>query len=179
MISVSEAKDFVRNNSQPLSPVCLSLQQAAMKVLAEDVFALTDIPPFNQSAMDGYAFHFEDYHANKNLNIEGEIPAGYNQNFIIKTQQAVRIFTGAPLPQGADTVVMQEKIIVQNNQLFITNDQIQKGENVRLRGTEITAGAPAMTKENYLSPAAIGFLAGIGIKELRVYPHPAVSIIIT
>jgi len=179
MISVSEAKDIVRNNIEPLAPITVPLQQAAGLVLGEDVYAAVDIPAFNQSAMDGYAFAFEDYSVAKLLQIAGEVPAGVDINFENLAGKAVRIFTGAPVPSAADTVVMQEKTRVENNQLIIFDEQLAKGTNVRRKGSEIAAGALGLQNGTFLSPAAIGFLAGIGMSELKVYRKPTVILIVT
>lgn len=179
MISVSEAKDIVRNNIEPLTPVTVPLQQASGLVLAEDIYASADIPAFPQSSMDGYAFAFDDYISQKKLQIAGEVPAGMYVNLGNLAGKAVRIFTGAPVPEGADTVVMQEKVIIENNQLIILDEQLVKGSNVRPKGSEIASGTLGLQSETFLSPAAIGFLAGIGVARLKVYPKPSVTVIVT
>lgn len=179
MISVSEAKNIIEESIAALAPVEILLQDAAGLVLADDVFANTDVPAFNQSAMDGYAFLFADWLEHKKLKIAGEIQAGMTETITLVTGQAIRIFTGAPLPQGADTVVMQEKVTIVNGELFITDENIQAGRNKRPIGSEIKAGSVALNKGSILSPAAIGFLAGIGIYKVPVYPRPSVSIIVT
>ena len=90
------------------------LQRAAGLVLAEDIFALTTIPGFSQSSMDGYALSFKDLKAFKKLKIAGVLAAGNSDNKMLQPGTAVRIFTGAAVPTGADTVVMQEKTITDN-----------------------------------------------------------------
>ncbi len=184
MISVTEAKTIIEENTVALQPVKLSLQNAAAKILAEDVYAVTDIPAFPQSSMDGYAFLFSEWKQNKKLIIEGEIAAGSNEKIYLSSKKAIRIFTGAPVPAGADTVVMQEKIKINplpgsEQELIIEDELIQQGAHVRAKGSEIKAGELALEKGSLLSPAAVGFLAGIGIAEVTVYPNPAISIIIT
>jgi molybdopterin molybdotransferase len=179
MISVQEAKRIINENVSPLATVVFSLQQATGLVLAEDVYASTDIPAFPQSSMDGYAFSFHDWQKNKKLKIAGEVAAGSNETFLLSPGNAVRIFTGAAVPAGADTVIMQEKIRTQNGELIIEDETLQAGNSVRPKGSEIKAGALALEKGNILSPAAIGFLAGIGISAIKVYPNPSISIIIT
>jgi molybdopterin molybdotransferase len=184
MISVAEAKKIIDENTVALLPVKLSLQQAAGKILAEDVYAATDIPAFDQSSMDGYAFLFSGWKHDKKLIINGEIAAGDNEEVLLSSQKAIRIFTGAPVPRGADTVVMQEKIKINSlegsaAELIIEDELIQQGANVRLKGSEIKAGELAFKKDSLLSPAAVGFLAGIGVAEVKVFPDPVISIIIT
>jgi molybdopterin molybdotransferase len=179
MISVKEAKKIISENASSLEPVNLSLQESAGLILAEDVYASMDIPAFPQSSMDGYAFSFEGWKQHKKLKITGEVAAGSNETFTLAPGNAVRIFTGAAVPAGADTVIMQEKTQVENGELKIEDETLQQGNSVRLKGSEIKAGELALGKESVLSPAAIGFLAGIGITEVKVYPNPSITIVIT
>lgn len=179
MISVIEAKDIIRNHIKPLTPVTVPLQQASGYVLAEDIYASIDIPAFPQSAMDGYAFSFNRYKPGQRLKIAGEVPAGIHKAFDDLLGKAIRIFTGAPVPDGADTVVMQEKVAVENKELLIFDEQLVKGSNVRPKGSEIEAGALALESGSFLSPAALGFLAGIGVSEVKVISKPRVTIIVT
>ncbi|HET6723751.1 MAG TPA: gephyrin-like molybdotransferase Glp [Chitinophagaceae bacterium] len=179
MISVSEAKKIISESVSSLQAVSLSLQESGGLMLADDIYAATDIPAFPQSSMDGYAFSFKGWKQNKKLRITGEVAAGNNEAFQLAPENAVRIFTGAAVPAGADTVIMQEKVQVENGELKIEDESLKEGNSVRQKGSEIKAGALALEKENILSPAAIGFLAGIGITEVKVYPNPSISIIIT
>ena len=179
MISVNEAKRIIDENVSSLPPIKMPLQKAAGLVLAEDVYATMDIPAFPQSSMDGYAFSFEEWKKNKRLKISGEVAAGSNEKFTLDAGNAVRIFTGAAVPPGADTVIMQEKTQIDSGELIIEDEMIQLGTSVRPKGSEIKAGALAIEKHTFLSPAAIGFLAGIGIKEVKVFSNPSITIIIT
>ena len=179
MISVKEAKKIISENASSLEPVNLSLQESAGLILAEDVYASMDIPAFPQSSMDGYAFSFEGWKQHKKLKITGEVAAGSNETSTLVPGNAVRIFTGAAVPAGADTVIMQEKTQVENGELIIEDETLQQGNSVRLKGSEIKAGELALGKESVLSPAAIGFLAGIGIADVKVYPNPSITIVIT
>src|SRR5215471_17937404 len=154
LISVSEAKKIVGDNVTTLPPVSSSLEDAAGSVLAEDVYSKFDIPAFNQSSVDGFAFSFADM--NERLTVSGEMAAGTKENFSLLPKQAMRIFTGAAIPDMADTVVMQEKTILQNGELIIKDELLQQGGNFRPKGSEIKAGALALAKDNFLSPAAIG-----------------------
>lgn len=178
MISSSEAKTIIQDNVQSKAAIPLSLKDATGLTLAADVYATMDIPAYPQSAMDGFAFSFEGWNKNK-LVIEGEIAAGTGQSTELSPGKAVRIFTGAPVPPGADTVVMQEKVKTVGGNLIITDERLQKGANVRPQGSEIKAGALALPNGSKLSPAAIGFLAGIGITKVIVFPRPSVTIIVT
>ncbi len=177
MISVNQAKKLINENSFPLSPITLPISEVSGLVLAADVFANYDIPAYQQSSMDGYAIKFED--SNQPLKIVGEMMAGTPSTFTIANGEAARIFTGAPLPQGADTVVMQEKIVLADDAISINDPSLTKGSNVRDTGSEIKVGVLAMEKGSLLTPAAIGFLAGIGITNVQVIPRPKVAVILT
>ena len=179
MISVSEAKKIVNQNVVALAPITLPLSKSSGLVLGENVYAATDIPAFPQSSMDGYAFSFAGWQQNKKLKVVGEVAAGSNEVFILAPENAVRIFTGAAVPPGADTVLMQEKIRIENGELKIEDESLQAGNSVRPKGSEIKAGALALERGITLTPAAIGFLAGIGVNEAKIYPNPVISIIIT
>jgi molybdopterin molybdotransferase len=179
MISVNEAKKIISENVSSLELVSLSLRESTGLILAEDVYASMDIPAFPQSSMDGYAFSFEGWKKHKKLIIAGEVAAGSKETFTLTPANAVRIFTGAAVPAGADTVIMQEKVKIENGELKIEDEALQQGTSVRIQGSEIKAGELALGKESVLSPAAIGFLAGIGITEVKVYPNPSLTIIIT
>jgi molybdopterin molybdotransferase len=179
MITVSEAKQLVRANAARLPATSLSLDEAAGSVLAADVHALYDIPAYDQSSMDGYAFRFSDWHPGEQLLIEGEMQAGQDLPLTLAQGRTARIFTGAPVPKGADTVIMQEKALVENNRLTIQDKTLTEGSYVRPKGSEIRAGDLALPAGSRLTPAAIGFLAGLGLKKVSVYPRPRISILVT
>ncbi len=179
MISVGEAKKIIDDAVKPLDPVKSLLQDAWDTTLAEDIFAVQDIPAYPQSSMDGYAFAFTDLQKQKQLAIVGESAAGNRKEFTIKANTASRIFTGAAVPDGADTVVMQEKVKVENGQLIIEDDALIKGGNVRSSGSEIKKGDLALPGGSYLGASALGFLAGIGITHVMVHPKPTITIIVT
>jgi molybdopterin molybdotransferase len=177
MISVKEAKNLISQHIIPLNPISIELAKASGHVLAADIYSKYDIPAFSQSSMDGYALKFADHE--KELTLIGEMAAGTATNITIQDGETSRIFTGAPLPIGADTVVMQEKITRIDGKITLQDSNLKLGLNVRDKGSEIRTAALAMEKGSLLSPAAIGFLAGIGISKLSVYPMPKVSIIVT
>ena len=178
-ISVSEAKKLIEVQMEPIAPVLTHLNDALGLILAEDLFSSIDLPPFKQSSMDGYAINFEEWQNNEELLIDGESQAGLANLKPLSPNSARRIFTGAAVPIGADTVVMQEKTIINNGKLNISDLQLVQGLNVRLQGSEAKANELALEKNVYLSPAAIGFIAGLGISKILVYPQPSVSIILT
>src|SRR6266852_6770910 len=112
MISVDEAKNILRQNMPVIPGARLQLTNAVDHVLAEDVYSAIDFPPFNQSNVDGYAIAFRDL--KEDLLISNSIPAGHREPLSLQSGHAMRIFTGAPVPAHADTVVMQENIAVLN-----------------------------------------------------------------
>ncbi len=179
MISVSEAIEIIGKNVSVTEAISMPLTGANGLVLADDIYATVDIPAFPQSSMDGYALSFDGWSGSRKLTIYGEVPAGSNQPFQSAPDKAVRIFTGAPVPPGTDTVVMQEKTRTENGKLIIEDEKLRMGTNVRQQGSEIKAGMLALSKNTLMSPGAIGFLAGIGIKEVKVYPNPTITIIVT
>ncbi|RZM24119.1 MAG: molybdopterin molybdenumtransferase MoeA [Pedobacter sp.] len=177
MITVGHAKKLIAQHVKRLPAVTVNIGDAAGHVLAEDCYAVCDIPAFRQSSMDGYALKFEDHLTE--YTIVGEMAAGSSVNASVNSGEACRIFTGAPLPVGADTVIMQEKVTLAADQIIIGDKNLKKGLNIRERGSEITDGSLAMTKGTILTPAAIGFLAGIGLSEVNVTPQPKIAIILT
>lgn len=179
MITVSEAKKLIFENTDVIPSARQSLDKAAGLVLANDLYAVTDIPAYKQSSMDGYALSFGGWKQFEKLKMAGIVAAGSEDRPVLSPEQAVRIFTGAAVPEGADTVVIQEKSRTENGELIIEDIMLEQGANVRPKGSEIKAGDLALPKNSRLSPAAIGFLTGIGITHVDVYPAPSVSIIVT
>lgn len=177
MITVTEAKNIIREGISPLAPKDLPLTKAAGLTLAKDIFASTDIPNFRQSSMDGYAILYEA--GRSEFVLVAEIPAGSSSHIQLLQGQAARIFTGAALPEGADTVVMQEKVTVENDRILIGTEGLLPFQNVRQKGAEIKRNALAMQAGTILTPAALGYLAGIGISDVSVIPNPSVCIILT
>ena len=177
MISVKEAKQIIDEHISALPVKVVPLAMAAGFTLAEDVYAKLDIPAFEQSSMDGYAIRFED--AASVLTIHGEMQAGATVHSTLLPGHASRIFTGAPLPLGADTVIMQEKVTVNGGQLTVDDPKLAQGSNVRHKGSEAAEGKLAIAKGSRLTPAALGFLAGIGETQVSVYRAPAAAIIVT
>lgn len=177
MISVVEAKRIISETVKPLPPVAQLLSSSWNHTLAADVVAGQNIPAYPQSSMDGYAIAYSD--VRKKLPVAGESAAGNRDEISLQAGTAARIFTGAAVPEGADTVVMQEKVVVGGGSIEVRDDNLVKGMNVRLPGSEIKKGETALAKGTILTAAAIGFLANIGVRQVNVVPLPRVSIIIT
>ncbi len=179
MLSVGEAKQLVMDNCIIGDPARFHVSEVRDLVLAEDIFSPVNIPSWSQSSMDGYAFAFNDWQAGRNLRIIGEIAAGSDISSELAPGHAVRIFTGAAVPVGADTVVMQEKTRVDNGYLIISDDGLQPGSNVRPEGAEIRKDDLALKKGTKLRPATIGYLTSMGITHVTAFPMPVTAIIVT
>lgn len=177
MISVHSALELITNHVKSLPVAVMQLEKANGLVLAEDIYAPENVPAFPQSSMDGYAFAFDDNRSDYKL--VGEIAAGSKQTFELKQGEAVRIFTGAAVPLAADTVLMQEKALVESDKLTVNDESLNKGTNLRSIGSEIKKGTKALEKGTVLKPATIGFLASMGIAKVKVYPNPSVGILVT
>lgn len=147
------------------------LPQALGRVLAENLASNIDLPPFNNSSMDGYAFRFADldHQANQTgLRLIGSAFAGHGFEGKVKPNTCVRIMTGAPVPVGYDTVQMQEETEAQG-ELILINHPKTKGTNVRHRGEELTQGTKVLNAGIQIGAAELGVLATIGASQVRVY----------
>jgi len=177
MVSIQKAIQLVDTYTTTSKKMTSSLLNALDSFLAENVYSPINMPPFHQSAMDGYAVLYDDKHLN-NFILVDEIKAGDNNQKILKPGEAVRIFTGAPTPINANAVIMQEKTSVKENILEI-NDVLSPFKNIRLTGEQIQEKELALAKGSQLNPAAIGFLATLGITEVLVYKKPTIAIVVT
>ncbi len=177
MVSIQKAIQLVDTYTTTSKKITSTLLNALDSFLAENVYSPINMPPFHQSAMDGYAVLYDDKHQN-NFILVDEIKAGDNNQKILKPGEAVRIFTGAPTPINANAVIMQEKASVKENILEI-NDVLSPFKNIRLTGEQIQEKELALAKGSQLNPAAIGFLATLGITEVLVYKKPTIAIVVT
>ena len=176
MISVEEAYQFIRQTVGVTSEVIqIPLTQAAGYTIAKPVLSPIDMPPFRQSAMDGYALKL---HNQDQYRVITEIQAGSAINPPLKPGEAVRIFTGASVPDNADTIIMQEQVEVTGQEIHL-QDTPKPEDHIRNIGEQIKTGEIAIEKGVKLTPAAIGFLQGLGVKEVEVYQKPEIAIITT
>ncbi|MFS0490342.1 gephyrin-like molybdotransferase Glp [Leadbetterella byssophila] len=176
-LSVSEAAALIFQHLETGEKATMQLSDAYSYVLSRDVCAPQDFPPFVQSSMDGYAIKFQE--GKTTFRLKGEMKAGTGVDVEINGEEACRIFTGAPLPLGADTVVMQEKVIREGEDVQLFDANIQEGQHVRKKGSEVCKGELALAKGTNLSPAALAYLSGMGIREIEVFTPPKVSLILT
>ncbi len=176
MISVKQAIKIVEQNIVETKAFkTLNLESVIGYFLFKDIVSPINMPPFHQSAMDGYAISL---HNQTNYKVIDEVKAGDNHIPILKKGEAVRIFTGAPVPETANAVVMQEKIEIENKTITIES-AISINQNIRPLGEQIKTGETALKKGTKLTPAAISFLASIGISEIPVYKKPSIAIVVT
>jgi molybdopterin molybdotransferase len=179
MISVEKAKKLILKNTAALNSAIISLDNSLGSVAAGNIVSPIDLPLFDQSAMDGFAIVFSDYVNKSRIKIVGEVAAGNSFNGRLNPGQAVRIFTGAPIPSGGDTVVMQEKVIVDNDNLIINDPSLVYSANVRKTGSQIKKGKTALTKDTIITPGGIGYLAAMGVTSVNVIPSPKITVIVT
>ena len=179
MITVEKAKRLIQENCPLEKTELMALERAGGFVLARDIYAPVDTPPFHQSAMDGYAFSFDEWNGHSDLQVVGEVQAGNYWPQKIKANQAIRVFTGSALPPGTDTVVIQEMTIRIESNLQINDEKIAKGKNVRLQGAQTKKGNRVLAQKQLLTPAAVSFLAGLGVEQVPVYSQPTIAIIVT
>ncbi|MFD0988907.1 molybdopterin molybdotransferase MoeA [Mariniflexile jejuense] len=176
MISIEEAIILVKKETKPLlTETTKPVEKAGGYKLFKAVLSPINMPPFRQSAMDGYALHLHDSLV---YNLIDEIKAGDNKQLTLKKGDAVRIFTGAAVPNTADAVIMQEKVEVNGNIITLQN-KINKNTNIRPEGEQVKKGELALAKGTKLTPAAIGYLSSLGIKNVSVFKKPSIAIVTT
>jgi molybdopterin molybdotransferase len=181
VLSVEEALDRILATVHALEPERVSLLQAAGRVLAERVTADRDIPPLTNSAMDGYAVRgagLADAQLPIRLRVVGEAAAGYVSGVAVAPGQAVRIMTGAPVPEGADTVVRFEDTRQDGDGVEILRAP-RPGANVRQAGEDVRAGQIVLELGAVLRPQEVGMLAAVGRVEVAVVRQPRVAILAT
>lgn len=172
---LSAALEALLSDVSALSAESVSLEAAAGRVLAEAVTAQMDVPPFDNSAMDGYALRAAD--AGKWLPVSQRIAAGTPAQALAPGSCA-RIFTGGEIPSGADCVVMQERVEVEAESARMPTD-IPAGDNVRRRGRDVRQGSVLLKAGERLEAAALGHLAGQGVTQVSVRRRPRVALLST
>tara|TARA_R110002051_G_scaffold325808_1_gene431545 strand:+ start:21709 stop:22890 length:1182 start_codon:yes stop_codon:yes gene_type:complete len=176
MIDVKTAQELVLlHSSITVKTLEVGLNNALDYVLAKDVISKIDMPPFRQSAMDGYALNVGN---DTTYNVIGEVKAGDNNNLQLSAGEAVRIFTGAPVPDTANTVIMQEKVFVDGNQITI-DAKVNTNINIRPKGEQIQVNDIALAKGTTIKGAHIGFLASLGVTTITAYEKPSIAIVVT
>jgi len=176
--------DQARNNmleqlSFPTQIETLNLQQAANRICAEDVISPINVPSFDNSAMDGYAVRLADLEKSMTLSVAGKSFAGIPFQGSWPAQSAIRIMTGAMIPEGADAVVMQEQVNI-NEDGTITFSELPKiNQNIRRIGEDVKKGDIVLTQGDELNAVSLPLLASLGISEVKCYHRLKVAILST
>ncbi len=188
MISVQEAQEIILSAVRRQPPEECMLTEACGRITAEDVISPIPLPPFNNSAMDGYALRKCDVAAATDDNpvrliLAGEVAAGDSVSEKSLQQElqpghTAQIFTGAMVPAGADAVIRQEDVVVEE-QVIVIKRPVKLNENIRFKGEEVKAGDTVLTSGSSLSPAGVGVLASLGLKNVPVFSRPKVGILVT
>lgn len=183
MITISQAFDILRNNLPEPDHEVVNLNNGFCRCLAQDILAPEPSPRYTNSAMDGYAVRWEDVKASSPdhptlLRIAGESQAGVPYEKTVQSGEAVRISTGAAVPEGADTVVRMEDTGEQSGSVAILTVKKQ-GQDIRRRGEEFQEGDRLLNAGDRLKTRQLAMLASVGIHEVKVFRRPHVSLLIT
>jgi len=185
LLSVDEAKSILAKNyaPKPVGTEITSISEAYDRVLADDVVSPYDIPPFDRSTVDGYAVKAADtFGAEENrpvaLRLVGKVDIGEAPKVRVQKGALAEIVTGAPIPEGADAVVMIEYTTRRGNSVLIRK-AVSAGENVMKAGSDIRKGETMLKKRTVLAPHEIGVLAAIGSSKVQVFKRPKVAIFST
>lgn len=176
MVSVEEATRIITAHVQPLETQEVSSLSADGYVLAEDIVAREHIPDVAKALVDGYALRSEDGLGERR--VLTELTAGASEDVALTPGTAVRIMTGAPVPPGADAVIMIEQTEEQGGILRIQR-AVRQGDNIRVAGDDVAAGELVLEQGTLLNAVGVGLLASIGRTHIRVYRHPRVAVLST
>ncbi len=176
MISPEEALDLVVRAASPLEPQSATLAEACGLVLAEEIFAERDCPPFSRSMMDGFAVRLAD--AGKSVPVAGEIPAGSLWPADLAAGECLEIMTGAPCPSGTEAVVPVEQVSRHDRRVVLPGT-IKPGQNIVPLGSECRAGQRVLSAGQLVTPLTVGTMAMFGMASVRVIPRPTLGIITT
>jgi molybdopterin molybdotransferase len=184
MLTVAEAKQNILSGVRPLPAHDALLAEAFGCVLAADLVSPVSLPPWDNSAVDGYAVRAGDVDsAGDNnpihLRVIGELPAGKAPTQPVEPLSCIRIFTGAPVPSGANAIVMQEDTRPHHEGFIAVVESVEPGENIRRTGDDVRAGDTALRAGTLLRPAQLGMAAAVGAPKLPVHRRPRVGVLVT
>jgi len=177
MITVNEARQWVYSQAKPLDPVCMPLINAVGMVTADNIQSPIAMPSFTQSSMDGYAIQLKNI--DDVLPIQDELPAGTFKQLELKEGHTIKVFTGGPVPVGADCIIQKEWVSNLGESIQIVQKTAEKGLNIRAIGSSIEKGDLVIAKGTCLHPYQIAMMASLGITTVSVYPAPSITLIIT
>ncbi|MFZ4545532.1 MAG: gephyrin-like molybdotransferase Glp [Saprospiraceae bacterium] len=182
MLSVKEAKELLFGQIHSMSSLSVKVTDALGYVLAEDVFAPFDMPSFDQSAMDGYAIHIDEILENEqiiSLPVVAEIKAGDKPFRYLEKNTAIRIFTGAAVPENTTCIVIQEKTERKRGRILFSTSVVKENAHIRRQGSQTRMGDLALSAGTLLNPAGIGWLCSLGFTTVTVIAKPEVSVLAT
>lgn len=183
LIPLEQAQEIIIEKVRPVDEELVFVAQALNRVLAKDVFAGINLPPFDRSPLDGYAIRAEDISQASaeqpvTLKISAEIPAGHFPETSLVPGEAIKILTGAPIPPGADEIVRQEDVQTEGGYVTFFRP-VKAFRNYCFAGEDIKKDDRILAKGTLLGPAEIGLLAGVGQAEVPVYKRPQIALIST
>ena len=187
LLSVQEAQKQILAAFEAMPAVSVELPQAANRILAEDQLATTDLPPFANSSMDGFAVIASDVeNLPARLDVVADIPAGVFPEVSIRRGQAARVMTGAPIPDGANAVVPIENTDLDRSQVADPPPAsvnilrpVRSGDYIRPRGQDLHKDTVVLKKGRRLQPQDIGLLASLGLYRINVYAQPRIALLVT
>ncbi|MGJ8528269.1 molybdopterin molybdotransferase MoeA [Maritalea sp.] len=178
LLPVADALKIIVDAITPLADDLVPLAKANGRILAQDVIATFDQPPFDGSAMDGYALSSDDGAKGNKLQMVGVSAAGEAFTGTLKAGQCTRIYTGAPMPKGADCVIMQEKITSDGDQVIL-DDDVVAGQNVRNKGNDFASGDALLRSGTKLSPFHLALAAAANHAQLPLRNSPTLTLVAT
>jgi len=179
MITFKEAYQKVLDHPLDLGTENVSLLNSLNRILAEDIYADRDFPPFDRATKDGIAIQFSDFVNNgHSFVVEGVAAAGEVQQILKDKSNCLEVMTGAVVPENCDTVVMYEHITIVDNKVTI-NEKVKKGQNIHYQGSDEKAGTLLLSKGKKITPAEIGVMATVGKATVEVMGNPKICTIAT
>ena len=183
LIPLSKALAIVNDNQKIMETEIINLEDSYLRITAKEIYSLHDSPPFDKSAMDGYAVRAEDTfgassNVVKNLKIIDQIGAGDFSLKVIGEGEAIKIATGAPIPEGANAVLMEEYTISHGDDLEI-HSQVTPNENVAFCGEDLMKNDKVVPSCTMIRPQEMGLIASAGFGKVEVYKKPKVKLIVT
>jgi molybdopterin molybdotransferase len=175
VIPLAEAQSTILDVVTALEPRVFDSRAARGLVLAQDIVATEPVPPFSNTGMDGYAVRAADTPGT--LRVVGDLPAGHAPTIAVGPGEAMRIMTGAPMPDGADAIVMVERTRAEGANVVV--EVAKLGEHVRVAGGDVEAGELVFERGARLTPAHLGVLASLDVHEVSCHPRPRVTVIST
>jgi molybdopterin molybdotransferase len=184
VLTVAEAKEVILAAVRPRAEVAAPLAETLDCVLARDVASPVNLPMWDNSAVDGYAVRASDVSdANENnpihLRVVTRVPAGTTAKVTIEPRTCGRIFTGAPIPEGADAVVMQEDTHPHHEGYIAVTESVEPGENIRRAGDDVKKDEVVLRAGARLGPPQLGLAAALGMAQLVIHPRPRVGVLVT